>query len=240
MVVLDLLKEASVMAGTLAIGEELSAAEQEYALSKLNQMVDMWATDRLAIYRSQRSGPFDLVSGTASYSIGDGATWNVARPMWIDDAGIVQTTVTPNVELRMKILTKREWAQIGVKTVQSTLPRSLWYDQTFPDGTIYLYPVPSYANQVVLYIPIAVAEFADLTTAISLPPGYRIAMISNLAVILGMGIRTPAADVLALAQSSYGGLKGANVVETMDALQCDKGLQTQTTGTFDWLTGNIT
>jgi hypothetical protein len=238
--VLDLLTESSIMNGSLAQGEDLPPAEAAYLFSKLNQMVDMWASDRLAIYRSQRAGPFSLVSGTQSYAIGAGATWDVARPVWIDDAGIIQTTVTPNTELPMRILTKREWAQVGVKTIQSTLPRSLWYDQTFPNGTIYLYPVPSYANQIVLYIPIAVTEFAALTDAISLPPGYRMALVSNLAVLGAMGIRTLGADVEGLAVRSYGNIKAANLVENMDPLECDAGLMPERSGVFDWMTGDLT
>lgn len=240
MTVLELLTESSIMCGSLAQGEDLGPAEGAYALSKLNQMVDMWATDRLSIYRAQRAGPFAMVSGTQSYAIGTGAAWNVARPLWIDGAGMIQTTVSPNVELVMQILTKRLWQQIGVKTVQSTLPRSLWYDHTYPTGTIYLYPVPSYANQVVLYLPIAVTEFAGLTDTISLPPGYRMALVSNLAVLLAMGIRNLDQAVLGLAQLSYGNLKAANVVETMDALQCDPGLLPPGGGgAWDWLTGGI-
>lgn len=230
------------MCGMLAQGEELSAAEAEYALSKLNQMVDMWATERLAIYQTKRAGPFNLVSGQQSYTIGAGGEWDIARPLWIDDAGIIQTTVNPNTELPMTILSKREWAQVGVKAVQSTLPRYLWYEHDFTNGLgkIWLYTVPSYANQVALYIPIAVTEFSDYTTAIALPPGYRMGLVSNLAVLLSMGSRNPQPDVMAMAEKTFGNIKAANVEQYMDPLQCDRGLMPQQSGTFDWLTGDLT
>ena len=126
MTVLDLLRESSIMIGSLAAGEDLGPAESEYALSKLNQMVDMWAADRLAIHRRQRVGPFAITANTQSYTIGPSGTWDTARPVWIDGAGIIQTpSASQPVEVPMNVFTQDEYKRVGVKNTPSALPRDI-------------------------------------------------------------------------------------------------------------------
>ena len=220
--------------------QDLEGQESSYGLSKLNQMVDSWATERLAIYRRQRTGPFTVTSAVASYTIGSGATWNTPRPIWIDFAGLISQT-TPETELQMKILTVEEWRRIPAKTTTSSLPRSLFYDRQFNSsgyGSITLYPIPSANSQIVLYDPIAVAEFASLDDVIALPPGYRRALIPNLAVIMGLGAIDIPADVREEAVLSFGNLKASNVVTHMDTLACDPAVRAgDGRSGFNFLTG---
>lgn len=243
----DLATEAAIMAGIVAVGETLEGSQANYYLNKVNQLADQWATQRLAIYRTQRTSNFALVVGTQIYTIGTGATWSIARPLWIDGAGII---VDPNasrpVELGMQILTTREYQQITVKTTRSSLPRSLWYDHLYNAsgyGQIYVYPVPSSATPaVVLYLPIAVPDTFALADTIALPPGYRMALISNLAMLMCLGMRNPPPGVAELAATSFGNLKTANVASQMDAMRCDEGvlkLNGGTGGAFNWLDGGI-
>lgn len=228
--------------------QDLSAEDGAYGLSKLNQFIDMLAADRLAMYRRQRAGPFTVTADVSSYTIGSGGTWNVARPAWIDYAGVIYTAGSePNPELPIRVLTVKEWSQITVKSITSTLPQAIYYDQTFTSsgyGTIYLYPVPSEASQIVLYLPIAVAEFTDLVTTIALPPGYRAMLVSNLAVVLGMGVLDIPVDVQIQANKTLGNVKASNVVQEMDAMSCDAAVRSGNTGgvgrgIFNWIDGSI-
>lgn len=240
MTVLDAIKAASVMAGLLAQGEELPAAEVEYGLSRLNDMIDIWSIDRLAIPRRERLGPYPLVVGTSSYLIGPGVTWDAAvRPMWIDAAGLIDVLVGDDLELPMKILTIKEYARIPIKTLRSTLPRSLFYDKTYLNGagTINIYPTPDEANQIVIYAPIAVQEFINTTDTLALPPGYRMAIISNLAVLLVLGTDDVDSAVASLANASYAAIKSGNVEAHMDPMVCDNGMLFRGSGHFNWLTG---
>lgn len=233
-----------MISGISALGETLSGAKSANGLVKLNYMVDMWAADRLAIFRRQRVSGLNLVSGTQSYTVGTGATWNVARPSFIDGAGIiVDPSATYPVELEVEVLTLRQYQQRVVKTVQSGLPRAIWYDHTNPStnyGTVYVYPVPDTSTpDMVLYLPIAVTEFSALGTTLALPPSYRMAMIANLAVLLCMGLRDVPADVQSIAIRSYGLLKSVNLVEQMDPLECEEAVLPQQSGTFNYWSGNI-
>lgn len=229
------------MAGILAIGETLGGPEADYGLNKLNQMTDMWAADRLTIYRAQRTGPFTLVAGTGSYAVGDDATWDIARPLWIDGAGVViDPSIAIPVEIELDVLLNKEWQQVSNKTLQSTLPQRIWYDRTFPNGTVYVHPIPSTATPTIyLYLPIAVTEFTALSTTISLPPGYRMALISNLAELMCLGLKPCPPDVLKLATLSLGTIKGVNLTEQIDALECDPALRPNNGAYFDYRTGGF-
>lgn len=229
------------MSGIVALGQTLDGDIADYGFKKANHMVDLWAADRLTVYRSQRKDGLDLVSGTASYTIGAGATWNVARPLWIDGAGIiVDPSATYPVELAIQVFTKRQWQEILVKTIRSKLPQGIWYDRTFANGTVYVYPVPNSSTpDIVLYVPIAVAEFSALTDTISLPPGYRMALVANLAVLMCAGLREVPSAVGVLATMSLGQLKGVNLVDQMDPLECDEALLGKGGSQYNWYTGNV-
>src|SRR3990167_8824086 len=238
MTVVDLVTESAIMAGIAAIGETLDGGTADYGFSKLNQMVDLWAVDRLAIYRSQRKDGLSIVSGTQTYTIGTGATWDVARPSWIDGAGVIQDpTATYPVELGIEVFTNKRWKEVLSKTITSPLPQGIWYDRTFANGTIYVYPVPSSSTpDIVLYLPIAVTEFDALTDSISLPPGYRMALVSNLAVLMATGLRQIPDAVAQIAISSFGQLKGVNLVAQFDALECDDAVLRPQGAVFNYYT----
>ncbi len=246
------------MSGQVAPGDTFWPEESAYIFAKLNQMVDEFATERLMIYREQRVGPFNVTSGqgnvtTASpITIGPGGDWNTPRPEYIDRAGVIYTAGSaPNPELKMHVFTTKEWADITTKGVTTTLTRGLFYDRNFTSagyGNIYLYPVPSAAFQVVLYVPVAVAEFPsdvngnpDFTVVVSLPPGYRAMLVSNLAVISLIGVLPIPEDLYRRAMESKAKIMTANVVTHMDALSCDPAVRQRDNrgGTWDWLGGGF-
>lgn len=259
MLLSDLIFEANVAAGLIATGDSLPPEEAAYGWRKLNDLTDLLKTNRLAMYRRQRVGAFLVSAGqgditaSAPITIGLGGDWDTPRPVWIDRAGVIYTAgSTPQPELAMRVLTVKEWAEITVKGITSTLSRALIYDQNYTSGGfghIYLYPVPSASFRVVLYNPEAVEEFAtdangnpDFTVAIALPPGYRMMLISNLAKILCIGVKTIDADLRDLADNSLAEVKMSNVVQTMDALSCDaasrQGEGNRNSG-WDWISGGF-
>lgn len=235
----------------------LPPEESAYGFNKLNQMIDEFAAERLEIYREQRVGPFTVTSGQGDISaavptpitIGSGATWNTPRPQWIDRAGAIYTAgSSPRPELPMRVFTTKEWARQSVKGTTSTLSSALIYDRLFNSsgyGNIYLYPVPRASFQVVLYVPVSVAEFAldasdnpVYTTVISLPHGYRSMLISNLAMVMSIGVIPISDDLRERATKSKERVNASNVVTHMDTLDCDSAVLGNQ-GPFNWLTGNI-
>lgn len=171
----------------IAAGEDPSSEDGQVAFDVLNRWVDWLGTQRQTIYFLTRTA-HTLVSGTASYTIGSGGTINVARPVWIDHAGLILDTGAATVtEVPIRVLTDDEYQAWPQKTLQSNLSVGIWYDHNWSSGLgrIYPLPIPNVGTtQVVLYTPTAVTEFAAQATDYTFPPGYERAIVYNLALEL--------------------------------------------------------
>jgi len=190
-VVLDVIADALRELGVLAAGEVATADDANSGLLALNRLVDQWAAEELQIYQTTRT-TWSIVSGTSSYTLGTGGNINIARPVFIDHINFQNTGSSPTIEYQMSPLTDDAYSRIPIKTITAPFPTSYYYNPTYPTGTVILWPVPTSTTlQGVLYAPQAVAEFAGLTTAITLPPGYRRMLVKNLAVELAPSYERP-------------------------------------------------
>jgi hypothetical protein len=79
-------------------------------------------------------------------------------------------------------MTRQEYQGLALKTLTMLWPLRYKYEPTTPDGTITLYPVPSTAATLVLYVLTVLSAFATLDTAYTFQPGYLGAFYYNLAV----------------------------------------------------------
>jgi len=178
----DVITSSLVELGVFAAGETIAAADADLGLIALNRLMDSWAAERLQIFQVVRT-TWTITSGTQTYAVGTGAVVNVARPVYIDHINFQDTTPSPDQEYQLEPLTEDAWASIGQKSITSTFPTNWYYTPTYTTGTIYLWPIPTSTTlQGVLYAPQAVAQFASLNTAVSLPPGYERMIVKNLAV----------------------------------------------------------
>ena len=182
----DIIARAGRAAGVFASGETPNAAEEQDCLAMLQRFRNALGAQRHTIYEERRVTQ-GLTSGTRDYTIGTGATINIARPVWIERAGLVlDDTVTDPIEVELAVLTPQQWARVSMKTLDQQ-PSALFYDHAFtsaasPHGTINLYPTPDDSDQqLVLYLPMAVTGFEGLTTNYLFPPGYEDMYHYNLA-----------------------------------------------------------
>ena len=168
-------------------GEAPTADESVDGLDWLNSMIDAWGLEELTKYMLLRTVQ-DLTESTASYTIGTGGTINIVRPTEIRFAGLtLDDTQTVPIEVDIDVLTDAEYARWPDKTKTTTYPRGVWYDHNWSAGLGRVYPLPIPDNslgELVLYTPTAIAEFADLTTDYTFPPGYEDAIEYNIAVRL--------------------------------------------------------
>lgn len=172
--------------GVLASNESMPAQDGADALAAINSLIDQWAAERLMIYTVTRS-TWTIVASTGQYTVGSGADVNIARPVFLDDQAVryQDTSLSPTTEYKLKKLTEHGWQQVPLKTQESDQPSWWYYNPTFANATLDLWPVPTSSTlEGVIYHPTAVSEFAALTTAVSLPPGYRRMIVKNLAMEL--------------------------------------------------------
>lgn len=233
----ELLSGAHRLLGLVNSGNVLPEAVYQDNLVALNQMIDSWDTERLAVFctedqifywpagaRIQTLGPsgdFALLLGTQapepigtqnddSIALEDGNLGVPKRPIFLDDSTYFRDPTT-NVSYGIKFINQLQYNNIAVKTVQSTYPQVLFVNNTFPNITLSVYPVP---NRVLEFHFISVqrlSEPATLETQLEFPPGYLRAFRYNLALELAPEFNVePPAEVRRVAMYSKRNLKRIN------------------------------
>jgi hypothetical protein len=168
----------------LASGETAAAADSLEGLAALNRMVNAWKAERVFIYQLTATTKA-VTPNDGTYTVGIGGDLAILRPVHLDGVSIRDSVTTPPYEFSLRLLTDQDWAQLRIKTQTASQPQAAWYNRTYPLGTLELWPVPTSATlTIVIYAPEAVAEFAALSTAVSLPPGYERLIVKNLALEL--------------------------------------------------------
>ena len=207
---LDVLTDALMLCGVVAEGEAVPAAQAQHALRTLNRLLDTWRLDSLLVYAIDRQ----VVSTTANvgtYTIGSGGTFNVERPVRIETAGLLDTTQTPTLEIPLHVLTDEEYQDIRLKGLTSTYATWLYYQQDYPLGSVILWPTPTVARQLALYLWHPLSSIASTATTIAWPPGVENAVLYNLAVHLAAAYRVALpAETQALAVSTLAAVQSQN------------------------------
>ena len=205
----DQINGALRLIGVLAEAEAPSAAMAQDALTALNQMIDSWNTERLAVF-STIDQVFNWPPSTRIRTLGPTGDFVGQRPVQIDDATYFRDAST-NVSYGIKMINQEQYDNIAVKTVTSTYPQILWYNATYPDIEIYLYPVPSRVLEFHFVSVEKLTEPATLQTVLAFPPGYLRAFRYNLACELApeYGVE-PSPQVKRIAMYSKRNLKRIN------------------------------
>lgn len=231
-------KRAMRLIKAIAAGETPKAGESQDCLTALNGMVDSWLLERLTIPQVLRTTKV-LTSGTQDYTIGVGGAFNIARPNWIQDVGIIPAGITSELPIG-PVLSDDEWSQVRIKSQASAFPMSIYYNYAYASGLglISVWPVPNTAPTLVVYTPKAsITEFAALATPYEVPPGYDRAITYNLAVEIASEFSKPVPDdVMRIAMESKANIKRANI--RMFKLGCDTGVLSRgdTGGVYNWRT----
>lgn len=206
----DLIKNSLRLIGALSTGETPSADEAADGLTALNNLVDSWSNEKLIIHQFVRE-EFTLTPGTQSYTLGATGALVTSRPIKIESASLEIQGSDP-YEVPMEIIDYDEWSRISDKSIQSSIPSKLYVEGSFPNSTIYLWPVPAAANKVVLYSRKPIASFATVDDSILLPPGYQRALIYNLAIEIAPEYgKEPMSSVVMIAREAKENIKRTNI-----------------------------
>ncbi len=180
--------------GVLSQGESPNASESAAALVKLNQILGSWDAIRLNCFAINRS-TYPLTSGTASYTIGSGATFNANRPMGIRSANIL--SASGGYRFPLEIVPPERWSQIVEPSQQANIPRVMYYDNAYPQARIWVHPIPNTTPTLELFTWEQLTQIASLATTIDLPPGYELALRYILAIELASSYGRPIVEPLA-------------------------------------------
>ncbi|MGI9158932.1 MAG: hypothetical protein ACR2K1_04185 [Saprospiraceae bacterium] len=205
----DQINGALRLIGQLAESETPSAATAQDALSALNQMIDSWSTERLAVYGTQDQ-VFTWPNNVARRTLGPTGDFVGNRPVLIDDATYFRDA-SNGISFGIKLINQQQYDGIAVKTVTSTYPQVMWVNMTATHADMTIYPVPTKALEWHFVSVIELTQPAALATALVFPPGYLRAFRYNLAceIAAEFGVE-PSPQVQRIAMTSKRNLKRIN------------------------------
>lgn len=202
---LDIITGAAKLLGVLFKNEQLSADEANDGLIALNEMLDSWSNDNLSTFADTLDS-FSL-TGASSYTMGTGGTFNAARPINIISA-VVRVSST---DYKLEPITEQQYqTEIAVKSITSSIPKYITYDNGYPLATIKMYAIPTSGSTLYLQSKKPLSNLSLLTTTVDLPPGWKRALKNNLAIEMAAqyGEEVPA-SVIRNATQSLGAIKRA-------------------------------
>ena len=180
---LDLIKLALKKARVLGTGDILSDEDAQDSLDTLNLMLDSWSLDRLFVYVETLQQV--TLTGALQYTVGAGGDFNFARPNELISAYAQINGVSYPMEI---LQSGQQYDNIRLKGLTQPWPACVWYEKTYPLGTLHFYPLG--ASTCYLRFTTALQQFATLNTAVALPSGYKKAIVDALAVELAQANNT--------------------------------------------------
>ena len=213
----DLINGSLRLLGVLAEGETPSSETSQDALVAMNQMIESWNTERLAVFSTQDQ----IVTwppSTQSRTLGPTGDIVASRPVAIDDSTYFRDPAT-GISYGLKLINQQQYNGIAVKTVTSTYPQVLWVNMTYPNIEMYVYPVPTKVLEFHVVSIDELSQPANLATDLAFPPGYLRCFRYNLACELApeFGVE-PSRQVQRIAMTSKRNLKRINNPDDIMAL----------------------
>ena len=211
----DIITDSLNILGVYAAGETISDADLEQAFTRLNDMLDSWSNESLTCFAILEQS-VALTAFQQSYTIGAGGNINATRPIRInDEPGSAYIQDSNGNNYPVAVVSRPTWNLIGNRSesVTANVPDTLWYDPQYPLGVLNFYPLPNIAGYTAFWDSyLQLTDFSTLTTAVSLPPGYILALKTNLAVHLKPYFAAAQLDpdVREQARESKGNVKRAN------------------------------
>ena len=205
----DLINGALRLLGVLAEAETPSSAMSEDALIAMNEMIESWNTERLAVFSTQDQ-VFSWPATAISRTLGPTGNFVGNRPIMIDDSTYFKDPTT-GVSYGLKLINQQQYNGIALKTVSSTYPQVMWTNMTFPNVEMYIYPVPTRVLEFHIVSVQELTQPAALSTPILFPPGYFRCFRYNLACEIApeYGVE-PSRQVQRIAMTSKRNLKRIN------------------------------
>lgn len=209
---LDLIQDSLEMLGVYGPGDAISAADSARSLTVLNDMLDSWSNESLICFAWLQQS-FPLAVNITQYTCGPGGSISAIRPLRVSDsAGSAYLLDQNNNKYLMEVVDQLTFNLRTTAAVNSNLPDTLFYDPQFPLGIVNIWPTPSQVYQCYFFSYLQLGDFPALTTAVSLPPGYNLAIKTNLAIALKPYFTSAQLDpvVVKRAADSLGNVKRNN------------------------------
>ncbi len=169
-----IIRDAMIDIGASGMTDVPEPDDSAHALRILNRMIDSWASRSLFAFHVQWQS-ITLTSAMQTRTIGSGGQVNVTRPVRVVNGSF---TSASGLDRELKVATRDQWAQIGIKTLIGDRPEWVYYEAGSPLGTLHFWPQGDCT--VKLALEEQLTSFADLTTNYTLPPGNEECIVLSL------------------------------------------------------------
>ncbi len=179
----QIITDALTELNALTPGQPVDPGDMQLGLTRGNAFLDASNGSPLMQYvRRLDSYPFGVTKQAYTIGQGPGADFVADRPTEILDAAIVMTTASPNVYIPLTLVNADEWANFYVLNYSTSIPAIMWYETTYPNGTMHFLGTPSLASyEIRILTSQQLGQAASLATQFVFPPGYYDAFMYSLA-----------------------------------------------------------
>lgn len=175
----DLITSALRDLGIVDLTATPESALSDLALAIVNRVLDRWNAEHGALYAETHSALLALTAGLNPHTVGvsgDSPTWAVSTVRPAEVLGVRVTADDGETYLPLMRRNAAWWQSERAPGTQSDYPTDFYYEPTWPNGSLYLFPEPgSSAMKVQLWYAVPLAQ-VEASTVLSVPPAYRDAL----------------------------------------------------------------
>lgn len=179
----DIITLALKTANVVGVGQTPAAEDMNDAFNLLNMLLAQLQRRRYFVYGLTTTS--FQGNNSVSYTVGPGGNFNIPRPAKIESAFFRQNTASSYpVDYPLEILRSQEdYNRISLKTLNA-FPRYCFYDQAYPIGNLFVWPVPNNTYTVFISTITQIQQFQTVADVIAMPPEYAAALMWNLVLEL--------------------------------------------------------
>lgn len=219
--------------------ESLGAEMLAFGLQKMNRLIDTWNAVREAVY-VEEFADHTLTPSLNPHTFGpSGATFTVTqRPVTIDAIQLVLNASTPTIKTLVRDESWPWYARLSVPDLETSIPTNFYYAPSWPNGSLYLWPVPATAYPITVWRRVLLTQVTTVTDTFSLPPGYWDAIVRTLAEDLAPAYNVPVPASLAMKAAEARSIVWANNIVVPSIVTRDSGMPCAGSGGgYSYLTG---
>lgn len=179
----DIITLALKTANVVGVGQTPEAEDINDSFNLLNMLLAQLQRRRYFVYGLTTTS--FQGNNSISYTVGPGGNFNIPRPAKIESAFFRQNNTTSYpVDYPLEILRSQEdYNRISLKTLNA-FPRYAFYDQAYPMGHLFVWPVPNNTYTVFISTITQIQQFNTVADQIAMPPEYSAALMWNLVLEL--------------------------------------------------------
>lgn len=163
-------------------GDVVSANDMDLALQLFNELLEAWSASDRAPY-SVVYTTSTITPGLNPHLIGPTGTATFIQAERPTEIPAMDVVIQNNIRLPLAKQDRDWWMGLVSPAITASIPVSYYYEQSWGNGQIFLYPVPSIAYSLYYTQAVNLASVA-LTDTLDLPQGYQQALRLTLAEML--------------------------------------------------------